>query len=113
MTPLVNDDPRVTRALGDSVLLRAADAALAWVWAAADRSRTGLALQRAAGQWRDQAAAERLTVIGVALLTASFVYAGLTVTHEMPPGWLWVVPPAIAATVGMILLLGSRRDLQA
>lgn len=113
MTLPTNDDPRVARALSASVLLRALDALIAIVWDAAGGSRTGMAVKGARQQWRDRQPSARLTMIGVALLTASLVHIGLTVTHEMPPGWLWVVPPAIAATIGMLLLAGARRDLKA
>lgn len=113
MSLTTKDDPRVARALGASVLLRAADAAIAIVWDAASRSRAGQAAARAHRQWRDQSPSARLTVTGLALVTASLVHVGLTVTHDMPPGWLWVAPPAIAATVGMLLLVGARPGAKA
>lgn len=113
MTRPTVDDPRVTRALGESALLRMIDTAIASVWVAAGQSHTVTAVTRAYVQWHQQPHHERLTMVGVALLTASVVHLGLIVTQETPPGWLWLVPPAIAATIGLLLLLGARSGVKA
>lgn len=112
MTRPRGDDPRVARSLGASVLLHAVDAGITTVWGAAAQSRTGTAVTRACRQWRECSPSERWSMMGVALVTASLVHVGLTLTHDAPPGWLWLMPPAIAATIG-VLLLGAHRPVKA
>lgn len=113
MTRPAGDDRRVTRALGASALLRIVDSAIVTVWDAAGQSRTGTIVKRAREQWFAQAPLERFKTVGVALLSASVVHLGLTATHEVPPGWLWLVPPAMAATIGLLLLAGARCGVKA
>lgn len=102
------DDPRVSRVLGTSALLGAADRLIETVWRAAGHSRVASLF----GRWRRDslrlASAERSTAVGIALLVASASHLVMQAAHEMPAGWLWLVPPGMAATIGVTLVVWPR-----
>jgi hypothetical protein len=106
MTPQgFTDDPRVTRALGGSTLLGAVDRAIAIMWRAAAASRSGALALRLSQGWAAMSSRDRSHAIAVVLLTACGVHIALMLTHEVPLGWLWLMLPGAAATIGLMLLL--------
>lgn len=104
MVPPARDGQRVSRPLGTSVLLRAADRVIVIVWHAAFHSSAARWFTWSSRVWLAFAPGERRTVVGVGLLAAVASHLGLTVIHDIPAGWLWLVPPGIAVTVGLMLL---------
>lgn len=105
------DDRHVSRALGTSALLRAADRAINVVWHAAGESRAAKILGRPTRGWQGFVARERSTLVGVALATAAATHLAVTVAHETPAGWLWLVPPGIAVTIAVVLLMWPRTEV--
>lgn len=110
--PLALDDRRVSRALGASTLLRAADRLIFFVWQAAGQSFVATMFGRATLPWQEVAAHDRRTAVGVALLVAGCTHVGLTVLQEWPAGWLWAVPAGIAATIGLVFVAWPRTSVE-
>ena len=50
------------------------------------------------------ASAQKRLAGGIALIVAASVHVGLVVWHEQPPLWLWLIVPALAVAIGLLLL---------
>lgn len=71
-------------------------------------SATGRTLQTITGEWQRQNWAARYEAVAVALLAAAAVHVVLTVISGPRPGWFWLILPALAAAVGIVIIAGSR-----
>ena len=103
--PPATDDPRVVDALEQSVLIRACSTVLDTMWHAAEASRVAEMANQAIGWWTSHRLSERRTSIGIAAMTGAAVHVALVAAQQPPPGWLWLVLPALAATTGAMLAL--------
>lgn len=113
MPPAAAGDRRVATVLGTSVLLGVADRLISVVWQAAGESRAATLFGRQSRRWLELTPMERSMAVGAALLAAAASHVGLMVTHDRPAGWLWLVPPAIAASIGLLLMVWPRTDVKA
>ena len=102
------DDPRVVDALRSSVLLGAVASAMHAIWRGAAASRTGAVATAATTEWQRHPRRERQFAVGVMLVAAAVTSLVLIAAHEVPAGWLWLTPPAIAATLGALAMFGER-----
>jgi uncharacterized protein (DUF2345 family) len=101
------DDPRVVEALRSSVLLGAASSVMHAMWRGVSASRTAAQMTAAKDEWDRHSRQDRQFAVGVMLVTAAVTGVGLIAAHEMPPGWLWLVLPGIAATLGALGIAGQ------
>ena len=109
MTPSnAGDDPRVVEALRSSVLLGAVASLMHAMWRGVAASRTAGAATAAKSEWNRHSRGERQQAAGVMLVAAAVTSVLVIAAHEMPAGWLWLAPPAIAATLGAIGIAGQR-----
>ena len=109
MTPSnAGDDPRVVDALRSSVLLGAAASVMHAMWRGVAASRTAAAVTAAKDEWDRHPPHERQLAVGVMLVAAAVTSVVLIAAQEMPAGWLWLAPPAIAATLGAVGIIGQR-----
>lgn len=96
------DDPRVVRALESSVLLGAVSGVMHRLWHAAAHSRVAGRMAGARAEWERHRRAERRLAFGLMLLVAAATHVVLVITHGIPAGWLWIVPPGMAASLGLL-----------
>jgi hypothetical protein len=97
------DDRRVVRALGGSVLLRPIDNAITRVWQSAEHSRVALLVNQGRGQWQRLSSDDRHVRIAAILWSAAAAHVTLVLWHEIPAGWLWLVLPGLAVSLGVVL----------
>lgn len=103
------DDARVVASLQSSVILAAVVALMQLLWRAAGRSRFTELAVRARAEWAREDTRSRRLSIGVMLITAAVTSFVLAAMSDHPGGWLWIMPSAIAACVGMVLVLLSSK----
>jgi CHASE2 domain-containing sensor protein len=108
MPSSAGDDPRVVEALRSSVLLGAVASVMQWMWRAVAASRTGAVATAAKHEWDRHPRRERLLAVGIMLVAAAVTSVVLIAAHETPAGWLWLAPPAIAATLGAVGMFSER-----
>lgn len=101
------DDPRVARALESSVLLGAVSRVVHAVWRAAATSRAAAVVLDLQRDWSARPRAAHRVAIGVLLIAAAATNLVLAAANQRPAGWLWIVPPAIAASIGGLLLISA------
>lgn len=77
---------------------------------AGSRSRSVRAVATIAGAWHGLSRGERRRAIGLTLVTSAAIHAVLTVMHQVPAGWMWLVVPAIAFAEGIVLVVASGSD---
>jgi hypothetical protein len=96
------------RYLSTSAVVRRFDAAARGLrdwWRASATAGTMLAL---ADEWQRQDRAVQYQAVAVALLSAAGVHVLLTVINGPRPGWFWLIVPALASTLAVMILAGSR-----
>lgn len=101
------DDPRVVSALRSSLVVAAVAGLIEALWRAAGQSRAAAGVAAAKSHWGAVGVTGQRRVIGVVLVVAALVGLALTSATDHPAGWLWIVPPAIAASVGMVFLVAA------
>ncbi|HYE87907.1 MAG TPA: hypothetical protein VEA16_16200 [Vicinamibacterales bacterium] len=94
-------------ALQSSVLLAAAAAVVQVVWRAAAQSRSARSAAALRQRWDGLGVDAQRTAIGMALVMAGLTNVAVTAASDHPAGWLWIAPPAIAASIGAVLLASS------
>lgn len=97
----------VVRLIESSRVFGVADRALGGVGRAAGSSRVVGAATRTVTKWRGLAPSMRRRATGAALIVAVVVHVGLTMSHETPPGWFWLILPGFVAALGGLLLAAS------
>jgi hypothetical protein len=102
----------VDRYLWSSVVVRAFDAATVKLREWWLGSTSGQAAAAAAERWRHEGWAARYDAIAIVLLAAIAVHVALTLMQGPRPGWFWLILPALAAAIALILLAGSRTHTQ-
>lgn len=100
-------DGNAARVLRQSVVLGGADRLLAVAGSAASRSATAAAIRRARAGWFALQPEHRLRSTGAGLLVAVAVHVGFTLSAAPPPGWAWLIPPALTGVFGVTLIAGS------
>ncbi len=98
---------RVAAVIESSVLIGLLARQLGHLRHAAASSLAAMVAARIWTEWTRLATGEQRFAGGVALLTAVVVHIGLTVRHEIPAGWLWLLVPGTVTAAGFILLLAS------
>lgn len=101
------DDGRVVALLESSRIVRAVSGAYGTVLRAHAHSWAAGVARRVAAAWRASGAANERRFLGTVLLAAVTTHVAMTLWQEAPPGWFWLVLPAIAAAVGVVLILAS------
>jgi len=64
------------------------------------------------GAWLRQLPAQRTRETGAALVTAASAHLALVFWQGRPPGWLWLVVPALAIAFGLLMALAPSRGLR-
>ena len=100
-------DRHVVRVIEASRVFGAADRVLTSVRLAARSSRIVSLATRAATVWQAWPLSLQRQASGAALLAAVVVHVGLTMWHEVPPGWFWLILPGFIAAIGALLLAAS------
>lgn len=103
------DDDRVSAVLGHSAALAIVEGGVRRFRRAVEMSQVNAIAQRVVTRWQDLAWTRQRLMSGVILLVAVGVHLGLRIWREPDPGWLWLVLPATAATIGTLLIVGSLR----
>ncbi len=99
--------PGVIPTLESSIVVGAADRGLSAADRAVAHSTAARWLRQARERWRQLPHGLQQRAGGVALLTAAVVHVALALWRQTPPGWLWLVIPALSAAVGVVLLMAS------
>jgi uncharacterized membrane protein HdeD (DUF308 family) len=98
-------DEQVVALLASSALVRRADRAAQLAAKEIRSSAVADTLRRAAAAWSVVTAARRRFSIGLTLVVSSVVNVGLTTATGSVPGWLWMVIPGLAATIGAVMMV--------
>ena len=107
VSDLLEAERRVAAVIESSVLIELLARPLGHLRHAAASSRVAMVAARIATEWTRLTTGEQRFAGGVALLAAVAVHLGLTVWHEIPAGWLWLMVPGTVTAAGCILLLAS------
>ncbi len=91
-----------------SAPVRAAQALIDAVGAAAPTSRGWQPIHRTVREWRALTPAARQFYLGVTLVVAPVAHILLSLWRGLDPGWLWLVIPVTAALVGGVCIVASR-----
>jgi hypothetical protein len=90
------------------MLLGAASRAIAAIWNAAAQSRTVAACERTYAEWRGVPIGDRRLATSTVLVAAAATHVLLAATSETQAGWMWLVLPAAALSVALMVVLTSR-----
>lgn len=101
-------DRQAARILESSMLIRILERAIVGTERAARASYVAASARRGIGAWRHLPRAQRRFLSGVLWVTAAITHPlAVTLAGKAPPGWLWMVPPAIAVMIGVTLIAAS------
>jgi hypothetical protein len=64
-------------------------------------------IQSIAAVWRGVERATRLRAVGIMLIAATIAHVAVTALQRVPPGWMWLVIPGIAAAQGIVLVVAG------
>jgi hypothetical protein len=103
-------DRHAARVLESSVLIGTLARVLAALENAAQSSSTAARARRGLAEWHQSPRGQRRFMSGVLCVTAALGNFVLTMVGKTPPGWLWVVPPAIVMAIGATLILAAASD---
>lgn len=106
--PAAGDDRLVVDIVTSSRLFVWAEAATRLLSRAAGSSAVLKRFRAVQEHAADVPPAMRRRAAGLTLIVASLTIVGLNVASEPLPGWLWLVVPAAALLVGVVLVLASR-----
>lgn len=102
------DEPHVSAVLQTSVVFGTADEVVHRLWRATERSAAWTSARAAMARWNRLPWMRQRFTLGATLLVAVGVHLSLTAWQGQGPGWLWLILPGIAATVGVLLIIASR-----
>jgi hypothetical protein len=97
-----SDQQEIETIVRASWLFRVVDGAVDRLAHAWNNSVAVGAVQRA---WIGLELAEKRLLVGLVLVVAALVHVGLVWWHEVPPSWLWLILPALAAALGVVFLM--------
>ncbi len=103
-------DRHAARILESSVLIRIAERALVQMERARQTSSVAASARRGFAAWNQLPGGQRSFLTGVLCVTAAIANAVVTFVGKTPPGWLWMVPPAIVMAIGATLILSAASD---
>lgn len=103
-------DRHAARVLESSVLIRTLARVLAALESAARSSSTAARARRGLAEWNQLPRGHRRFISGVLSVTAALGNFVLTMVGKTPPGWLWMVPPAIVLAIGVTLIVAAASD---
>ena len=103
-------DRHAGRVLESSLLIRALARALVATERAARTSSVAAWAQRGLAAWNHLPGRQRSFRTGVLCVTAALANLILTMVGKTPPGWLWIVPPAIVLAIGATLIIAAASD---
>lgn len=98
-----SDDTRVASVVAESRIVGALGSALDLGRASFESSVLVRKARAFETRWRQLAASRRRVALGTMLFVAAVTHVGLAAWQGAPPGWLWMVPPALAAAVGALM----------
>ena len=94
--------------LKDSRLVRAIDRATVVLQQSWQNSVTGQHLTGLVGSFATESRRDRWSAIAFIVLTAVAVHVLVTIANSPPPGWFWMVIPALAALFAALVLTAAR-----
>ena len=100
-------DRQAARILESSVLIRFAERALVQMARATEASSVAASARRSVAAWNQLPGGQRRFLTGVLCVTAALANFVVTIAGKTPPGWLWMVPPAIVMAIGATLMLAA------
>ena len=103
-------DRQAARILESSVLIRIAERALVQIERAAQSSSVAASARRSFAAWNQLPGGQRSFLTGVLCVSAALANFVVTIVGTTPPGWLWMVPPAIVMAIGATLILAAASD---
>lgn len=95
------------RYLASSAIVQRVDGAfrkLAWWWV---NSRSAALMAMAGNAWSHTDRSERVRGAGLSLLIATVVHVALMMVQGPRAGWVWLVVPATAGAIGVVLLVAA------
>ena len=101
------EDRRAAMAIESGVIFGAIDRTLERTWRGAGDSAAGAAASGLAGIGRELGTSARRFAVGLMLVVAAVVHLAFTIATAMPPGWLWLIVPALCLGAGAIVLASS------
>ncbi len=107
MTETAKDDARVAQALRSSALLGPADRAVETLWRAGTQARSVSSVGEWLAQWRELSESDRRKNVALLLWSSATTATALTMFYQSPAGWMWLLPQAAAASVGLLLFIRS------
>lgn len=105
--PEQRDDRRVSAVLNGSAAVALVTGAVRRLSRTAEMSQANAIAQRAFNRWQSLAWMRQRARLGTVLLVAVGVHLALRIWQEPDPGWLWLIVPATAAAIGVLLIVGS------
>ncbi len=96
--------------LRNSLILGALDRFVSVVTKSAGGSHALSAARQARAWWRALGERHRRVVGGIVLIMAGAVHVALRQWQQAPEGWLWLVVPGVAVSVGAVLLASASPD---
>lgn len=99
---------RVAAVIKASVVFGVLDRALDRVWRSAASSSAASAATQLVSGWMNLDQAARRLALGTMLIAAVAAHLVWTLLTHVPPGWLWLVVPGLAAAIGLLLVAASR-----
>lgn len=101
------DDRRLSTVLNSSAAFAMVDGAVRRFWRAMEMSEANAIAHRTYARWQGLAWTRQRFMLGSTLLAAVAVHVGLRIWQGPDPGWLWLILPVTAATIGALFIVGS------
>lgn len=103
LAPQPADDPTLMRLVDRSLLVRAVDLVVCRMGDLYERSWTARRGTEAIESWHRLARTMQRRALATVLLASVGVHLLLVAWQGTPPGWLWLLLPAVEAAVGGVL----------
>lgn len=107
MSDDLREDRQAAMVIESSVIVGAIDRTLERTWRGAGDSAAVAAASRLAGSWRALGTSAQRFAVGLMLVVAAVAHLAFTIATAMPPGWLWLIVPALCLGTGAIVLASS------
>lgn len=99
--------PAALAILESSFVIRLAGRAITAISQASGQSAFLAPVRTARAAWQVQSVTIKQRALGIVLLTAAATYSGLAIWKQDPPGWIWMIVPVLAMTIGGLLIAAS------
>lgn len=93
--------------IGASTAVRFVESILSVIRRAAFTSAAGAQFRRAARAWTAEPLTQRRLALGLMLIVGVIVHLAMSLWQGPPPGWLWLVPPGLAAAIAVLFVAAS------